>query len=462
VIQPKVSCDDNDPCTADTCDPATGLCSYAPATLDLDGDGHRAPRPGFAPGAPGSCGDDCNDANANAYPGNLEVCDGVDNDCNGIVDDNASFIPLDNTAIRISGDVAPAGPGGIGWSGTSYAATYTGTTEGFNVYLSTITADGKVIKPPGETAITLVNADAGGGPILWVGDRYGLTWQDRRTGDYEIYFTLLDRDGTKKHADTELTFASGFSVNPALSWNGNEFLIVWQDDRFGPFDLFGQRVSVDGAPIGSNVQLTTGNLGGLGNEAPSVAAGLKTVGVTWTLGDATSHIIQFQTFSVDLTQTVSPPVTLTDGSTSAVFPSVVWNKDRYVVSWYDKTAKPKAAYAAVVGEDGALLVPARPITSPGAFRSRYPFLRPLGDRLLVVYSDDRDQNDGYEIYSRMISANLDPLGSELRITNAARDSVFPTATFGPDGQVAILFRDDREQGQHNVYLTRLGCIAGGP
>jgi len=34
---------------------------------------------------------DCNDTNANIYPGNEELCDGLDNDCNGDVDDGAVF-----------------------------------------------------------------------------------------------------------------------------------------------------------------------------------------------------------------------------------------------------------------------------------------------------------------------------------------------------------------------------------
>jgi hypothetical protein len=43
--------------------------------VDADGDG-------FAP-----CDGDCSDANALIHPGALEVCDGLDNDCDGVVDD---------------------------------------------------------------------------------------------------------------------------------------------------------------------------------------------------------------------------------------------------------------------------------------------------------------------------------------------------------------------------------------
>ncbi len=247
-------------------------------------------------------------------------------------------------------------------------------------------------------------------------------------------------------------------MNPALAWNGNEFLVVWQDERNGPFDLFAQRVDHDSNPIGDNIQLTFAT--DLGNESPSVAAGTTSVGLAWSLGDALSHLVQFQVFSPDLTVPITQPILLTSGSTDAVYPTVVWNKDSYVIAWYDRSASPKAIYAAVVGEDGSVLVPAKAITNPGQFRSRYPFLRPLGDRVLAVYSDDRDQNDGYELYSRMVSNKLEPIGPEQRLTSAKRDSVYPVASFGPEGNVGILFRDDRQGGSHHVWFTRLGCVAG--
>jgi len=66
-------CNDGDPCTTDSCD--AGRCAHP--RLDVDGDGFVA----------ASCGgNDCDDNNRFVNPGQAEICDGLDNDCNGTVD----------------------------------------------------------------------------------------------------------------------------------------------------------------------------------------------------------------------------------------------------------------------------------------------------------------------------------------------------------------------------------------
>ncbi|MBM4365891.1 MAG: putative metal-binding motif-containing protein [Deltaproteobacteria bacterium] len=95
-------CDDNDatmnPGASEICDGLDNNCNgetdegvLGAYYQDVDGDGF-----GNAGASTTACEqpegyvsnpDDCDDAEAKAYPGNTEVCDGIDNDCNGTVDD---------------------------------------------------------------------------------------------------------------------------------------------------------------------------------------------------------------------------------------------------------------------------------------------------------------------------------------------------------------------------------------
>lgn len=62
-------------------------------TLDADGDGHGSGSPVSGCDAPGAdwvadLGDDCDDGNGQTRPGAVEQCNLVDDDCNGVVDDD--------------------------------------------------------------------------------------------------------------------------------------------------------------------------------------------------------------------------------------------------------------------------------------------------------------------------------------------------------------------------------------
>jgi hypothetical protein len=96
-------CDDGDgdnfPGNTEVCDGADNNCdsqvdegAAAPTTwyADLDGDGYGDPTAssvacaGSAPAGAVTTGGDCDDSAANNFPGNTEVCDALDNDCDGV------------------------------------------------------------------------------------------------------------------------------------------------------------------------------------------------------------------------------------------------------------------------------------------------------------------------------------------------------------------------------------------
>jgi hypothetical protein len=454
IDSPPVFCDDLDPCTDDACDPATGACVHTPKTLDSDGDGFRAPLPGKRPGEPGACGDDCDDTSARAFPGAEEVCDGVDNDCNGVVDDDARYVPATGAdAILISDEgTSPATPGGIAWSGERYFAAWNATTRGgTRVQSAFIDRDGK--KGP-TTPITNVIADAFDGRAVWTGAYYGTSWGDRRTGAWETWFSRLNAKGEKLAPDLLVSDDDGaWSINSTLVWTAKEFVIAWQDQRdLAPdFGIWGQRLDQNGRKIGGNVKLVDGQGGG-----PELAVGLGTLGLTWTVTSGRRRDVWAAIFDRELRPKVRP-FRLTSDAISGVFPQIAWNRDRYVVAWYDPDQAKKAVYGATFDEAGAIKQATRALTeSPRA--SRYPALLPLGDRVLLVFSDTKD-GGAYELYTKMLDTNLAAIGGEQRITRAAGDSIFPVATFGPSGDVGVLFRDDRAGGP-NTYFTRLVCRGG--
>jgi len=109
-------CDDNPTTGANTfpgnpevCDGIDNDCvGGADDGFDLDGDGVTTCGPD---GQPGNGDDDCNDvagSGGNTFPGNPEVCDGIDNDCVGGVDDG---FDLDGDGVTTCGPDGQPGNG---------------------------------------------------------------------------------------------------------------------------------------------------------------------------------------------------------------------------------------------------------------------------------------------------------------------------------------------------------------
>jgi len=448
----SVVCNDDDPCTEDSCLPESGACDFRELALDQDGDGFKGPRPGFAPGAPGSCGDDCDDTSKKAYPGGKEVCDGVDNNCNGVIDEGASYVPVGGGDVRVSGtDQLQAGHGGLAWNDQFYAAAYAGQKDAWRTYVKGLNADGST--KFGDSPITNVPSDTFTGPIVWTGAIFGTAWEDRRDNDYEIYFNRIDANGKKLGPDLRITNADGFSLHPSMIWNGAEFVMVWDDRRNGLDDyrVYGQRVGVEGQLLGGNIELTGPNIHA---EMPRIAEGEKTLGMTFNMVSPLSKKVGMRIMSPDLA-TTQPVITLSEDS--AVDPVIIWNKDRYIIAYSKRPSVPgDAIWGAVVTEDGTVVMTDKKLTTGASF-ARTQWLLPLGDRFLLLWADDHDGN--YELYSQMMSNDLQIVTPRKRVTNDSSDTVSPMAVFGPEGDVGVLF-DDRRTGSWQVYFTRLTCVAG--
>jgi hypothetical protein len=238
--------------------------------------------------------------------------------------------------------------------------------------------------------------------------------------------------------------SSGFSIYPSIVWTGQEFVIAWQEEKSsGDFKLQAQRLDIDGRLIGNIATLTVGNAD---DQGPALVAGKTELGLVWVHRTQSLQSITFQPFAFDLTGLASAPqpITLTKPAMSAADPLIAYDKknDRYVAAFYDAAPTGRTVYGAVASKNG-VVVPATNIAQSPT-QSRDPALLALGDRVLFVYADNRDQNSGYELYARTLSADLSTdITPPFRVTNAPGDSIAPILAFASNGSVLVLFRDDR-------------------
>lgn len=122
-------CDDRSDCTENLCDPLAG-CYYP--VIDGDGDG-------YASVELGACGSDCNDGDATIYAGAPELCDGKDNNCDGVVDETAPhwYVDCDGDGYAVAGDpgvqqcAMPGAPRVCGAAGLVATWTAVAPTSGF-------------------------------------------------------------------------------------------------------------------------------------------------------------------------------------------------------------------------------------------------------------------------------------------------------------------------------------------
>lgn len=450
-----VICNDGNVCTQDSCVQESGRCSHVSLLADRDGDGVVGVQVGVAASIAAVCGTDCDDSSNTVRPGGPEFCDGKDNDCNGVVDDGAAFYPSGQALVRVSESEERAQASGIAFDGERFALGYAGKQANWKIYFQGLSQMGALTP---KIPITSVNADTFGGPIIWTGTNYALAWEDARQDDnYEIYFSRVDRSGTKFAPDLRITSAPDFSLHPAILFAEGEYLIAWDDRRpdagmgANAVVIYGQRVSESGELVGGNTALT---LPESGSESPALARGKSSIGMVYSSLVGGAPILNFRWLSPDL-GTLGPVVDV--GFSDVRAPSILWVQDRYLIFWEQFRNEPGSSiWGAALAEDGTVLVAPRPVTDYGQFARSHAAVS-LGDRALLVWSDFRYGN--YELESKLLSTSLLPLTPDARLTNTPSDTLSPQVALGGNGGVGVLF-EDWLSGTRQVYFTQLTCQSG--
>jgi hypothetical protein len=272
--------------------------------------------------------------------------------------------------------------------------------------------------------------------VAFDGNRFLVVWQDENFSSSDIHGALVRVDGQGNVNKEEIVVTGAYNNQtlPKVVFRNTDYLVVWQDTRTGDLDIYGTRVSVEGSSLdGSGVPLAppTGVQG-----KPAIAVGATHSLLVWEQdsGSANAKIRGTLLRAVDLTPGFDFAVG-TGSNARQTAPSVAFHaaSNNYFVVWSDarNTATGNDIYGTRVSSGGTVWDASGFPISNGPGAQLAPAIATAGDNVLTVWQDARDSSIN-DIFGNRLSADGGVVaGSDFSIrstTYAQTPAVGPVAT----------------------------------
>lgn len=195
-----------------------------------------------------------------------------------------SGVVLDPDGIPVSTHPYEQANPAVAFDGANYFAVWQDDRHGINwedICGARITPAGEVLDPAGIPVDTSPQWQWRPA-IAFNGSNYLVVWEDHRDLDTaDIRGVRLSPAGVRLDAQTiDIADAGGQQLDPAMIFDGSNFVVAWQDGRSGVrTDIYGSRVTANGAVLDPS-GLAIGTAPGPKTAPALVRAGTRTV-VVW-------------------------------------------------------------------------------------------------------------------------------------------------------------------------------------
>ena len=202
---------------------------------------------------------DCNDDNPAVNPEAVELANGIDDDCNGVVDDGFDTsvdwpqMQQPHALWPPAGSLMPAqmlpvdGQPRVVWTGSNFLAVW--ADLGSNLRIARIAADGTLM----DGAPLPLRRYIAAPDIAWTGTRLAIVYQDVSMKVTPVRLMILDPTGL---AMSDVVIASTGS-EPKIAWGQDRFGIVWKTPYCAGDCLRFQRFDRDGVSLSDEEILPT-------------------------------------------------------------------------------------------------------------------------------------------------------------------------------------------------------------
>jgi hypothetical protein len=328
---------------------------------------------------------------------------------------------------------------------------------GYDVYGARVTQAGVVLDPEGIAVSTAAGSQES--PALTSdGENFVVAWTDGRNGsNADIYGARVTPAGAVLDtAGIAFSTVVAGQESPALAFDGENFLVAWQDERNGSRDVYAARVTPGGSvldPAGIAIAASAGNQG-----TPAVAFDGADFMVVWRDESDSSSI---RGARVTPAGVVLDPAGIAISTAAVgyprVSPTLAFDGENFLATWAVLDYRFRTyldIYGARVTPAGAVLDPTGIAISTAAGYQESPTLVFDGDNYLVVWQDGR-RGDSTDIYGARVTPAgvvLDTAG--IAISTAAGSQSSPAIFLG-GGNSLVAWTDGRSGTSHDIYGARV-------
>jgi Secretion system C-terminal sorting domain len=300
-----------------------------------------------------------------------------------------------------------------------------------------------------------INRDA---TMLWQGDpaiamhRSGsfiAAWEDRRNGNSDVFIQRYDNNGTpidtSFQANDDGTGQDQRGTAAIVKPDG-EFIVVWEDWRNDWGDIYGQRFSANGSPIGSNFKVNS-DIGGTQYGASIAEDSLGNFVVVWMDGRNSNWDIYGQRYNNQaVPQGSNFRVNDDVGSRTQWAPSVAAaSNGNFVVTWEDQRYDTLVdIWAQRYNANGTLIGTNFQVNDVGTNSQNSPVVGfQTSNYFIIVWTDARSSN--YDIYFRRYDASGNPLGSSILVNDdgGIQNQTGPQIVVNPNDDFWLAWSDAR-------------------
>ncbi|MEO0079883.1 MAG: hypothetical protein ABIK44_04315 [candidate division WOR-3 bacterium] len=362
-------------------------------------------------------------------------------------------VVLDTSGIQITTAADWQGYPAVAFDGTNYVVVCTDRRSGCcDIYGSRVTPAGIVLDPDGILISTAVSWQ-GYPAAAFDGTNYFVVWEDFRSANWDIYGARVTPGGVVLDpSGIPISTAADDQRSPAVSFDGTNYLVVWQDNRSDPeSDIYGARVTPAGVVLDTGIAIFAG---WDPQELPAVAFDGQNYLVVWVDWRSGTYLELYGT-------RVTPAGVVLDSNgipfktgTYVHSIDVVFDGRNYFVVWDDWLGPSSDIYGMRVTPEGVALDSGGiPISTRRSEDEYAPAVAFDGTNYLVVWETYQNRND--DIYGARVTPDgivLDSSGIPISI--AASDQGSPAVAF--DGtNYLVVWEDYRSGGYSDIYGARV-------